>query len=235
MTCPAPANVERAYWSNRNEETTGDEAIHAHVAECTTCAATWREIAALAQLGSHIVAPSLHGEEIRTTLLSRMERTPVRETRRSRLRLWWILAPIAATAVLVWVAWPAPDSTFATTARRGVVFEHSGAKQFALSTQPDEIVRVADGTVSVSVGQLGPGERFRRRFERRIRRHRAPRPSDRRSRDQRSSRDPRGGHEGVVAIERDLARGERGTGCDRRRRSDPRCAESGSGLRRNDA
>ncbi len=168
--CPSPARVERAYWSSlddhRGDTPTPDLAIEEHINDCATCTSAWREIAALAQLAGAIAPPDTapRRDALRTTLLATLERKPQLAT---RTRRWWVMAPMmaSAAALIVWL-WPAgsvaPDVTAPqATVRRGFVLEHHDAKLRVVSTQPDEIVRVIDGELTVDVPKLDANERFR--------------------------------------------------------------------------
>ena len=157
--CPSPVELERAYW-------TQGEAARVHALACAPCSAELAEIEALVAAGrAHQPAPQSaeRREEIRTALLARQEQAAAAPARR-RVR-WWHLAPVAAAAAaaLMWFLWPrGGDETAAeVAARRGNVMVHGEARYMLVSRQPDEIVRLVDGTLTVQVDRLAPGERFR--------------------------------------------------------------------------
>ncbi len=155
--CPSGIELERAYW------TEGDPA-RVHALACAHCSAELAEIEALIAAG-RAIEPSLQRadrrEEIRTTLLAK-QRTEKPERRMPR---WWQLAPVAvaAAAAILWFAWPRGESgrQVEVAGRRGTVMAHGEARYMLMSAQPDEIVRLVDGTLTVQVQPLARGERFR--------------------------------------------------------------------------
>ncbi|HUQ04827.1 MAG TPA: hypothetical protein VM261_20135 [Kofleriaceae bacterium] len=160
--CPPPYQLERAYWS-------GDEATGDHVRGCARCERAWSEIATLTAMGQALGPPPLsvdRREELRATILSKVE-PPARAWRQT-----WFAAPLIAAAVAAaaaWWLWPAKtpsmasatDGALVAVERRSAVLEHAGARYLVASVQPDEIVRLVEGTISVRVDALVPGERFR--------------------------------------------------------------------------
>ena len=143
--CPAPADIERVYWSTVGRDpVASDVELHAHISACSACAAQCEEIAALAALGQRL-EPSAWGrkEEIRTTLLSSSKPTTDRTRRMQRRWIVPALLAAAAAAVAVW-RWPTPESTPAsTTASRAAILDHGSTRHLIVSPAPDEIVRLA--------------------------------------------------------------------------------------------
>lgn len=157
-SCPSPVELERAFW-------TDDAGARAHAEECDRCGREWAEILALVDAGRAIPPPAPapeRREEIRTALLTG---TPGQHVvaRASRAR-WWTAGAAAGAAIAVvaavWWAWP-QGGPEAAPAERGRLLAHQGARYLRASAPPDEIVRLVDGTVSVEVDRLAPGERFR--------------------------------------------------------------------------
>ncbi|MEJ7596471.1 MAG: tetratricopeptide repeat protein [Kofleriaceae bacterium] len=155
--CPSQAVVERAYW-------TRDVAIDDHLTSCERCRKAWQEIESLASVGSKIEpATWTRQEEVRTALLSLVEH----DTTPARTFAWprrW-LAPLAvalAAAFAFWWAWP---STLVhapvVSQHRAVVLEHDGVRSYVLTEQPDEIIRLISGTITVAVPVLAANERVR--------------------------------------------------------------------------
>ncbi|MFN0250406.1 MAG: tetratricopeptide repeat protein [Kofleriaceae bacterium] len=164
--CLAPADLERLYWIAREDRPlqVRDTQLYDHVAECEQCGAAWSEIAELSEL-ARTIEPSPtweRREEIRTTLLSKVdhERDVARPAGGWR-RFWLAPLAFAAAAVALWLAWPATNPTPHSIARRANVLEHEGARSIVVAEQPNEIVRLVDGTITVSVAALGANERFR--------------------------------------------------------------------------
>jgi TolA-binding protein len=152
--CPSPVELERAFWSD-------DPGLRAHAAGCERCGREWAEIAALVETGRAIPPPAPspeRREEIRTALLSAEPNGEKRPDRRAR---WLTLGGAAAAAALAvaWLAWPSGDE--ALRVERGRLLAHAGARYLRVSPSPDEIVRLVDGTVTVEVERLQPGEGFR--------------------------------------------------------------------------
>ncbi len=156
--CPSPVELERAYW------TPAVATLRVHAAGCARCSAELAEIEALVAAGRAIEptpASPERREEIRTTILAAQSRTAAPERRAIR---WWHLAPVAAaaaTALLVWFLWPRGESGPVASVRRGTVMVHGDARYMLMGPQPDEIVRLVDGTLTVQVEPLAKGERFR--------------------------------------------------------------------------
>ncbi len=156
--CPTSVELERAYWTQADE-------ARVHALACARCGAELAEIEALVATGRSIEpSPQTAGrrEEIRTTLLARQDRAAAPERRLIR---WWQLAPVAAAAAALcaWFLWPRGGDQTAEVApvRRGAVMVHGDATYMLLSPQPDEIVRLVNGTLTVKVNALARGERFR--------------------------------------------------------------------------
>ena len=154
--CPSPVDLERAYW------TQGD-ATRVHALACARCSAGLAEIEALIAAGRAIEPspqPEARREEIRDRILLAQggRAAPARRAPR-----WWLMAPVAAAAaaaLLAWFMWPRGGEV-APVARRGTVMVHGEARYMLVSPQPDEIVRLVEGTLTVQVDRLGRGERFR--------------------------------------------------------------------------
>jgi TolA-binding protein len=156
--CPSPRELEHAYWS-------GDARVRLHAAGCLRCSPQWAEIAALVEVGRAIAPPpSSPGrrEEIRSALLAGKEaaiRTPAPRIRRAwRMAGLGAAAAAAAAVAIAWWLWPREEARVAVA--RAHVLAHDGARYLA-GAQPDEIVRLVDGTLTVEVEPLRPGERFR--------------------------------------------------------------------------
>jgi len=161
--CPSPVELERAFWS-------GDATIRSHAGDCARCGPAWQEIAALVEVGRAVPPPSPspeRREEIRTALLARNGPAPgARGAERPAWRTRLAIAPLAAAAAIALAWWargqgapasPVPPASIA----RAHLLAHDGARYMIAAAQPDEIVRLVDGTITVEVEPLQPGERFR--------------------------------------------------------------------------
>ncbi len=153
--CPSPVDLERGFW-------TKDVAVRAHARACEQCAPQWSEIEALASLAAEVetpVASAERREEMRTRLLAGMSQAAV-PGRRSRLR--WVVPALAAAGAAVAVWWVSrSEPRVATEIHRARILDHGSASYLLASAQPDEIVRVVDGTLTFEVAPLSHGERFR--------------------------------------------------------------------------
>ncbi len=150
--CPSSRDLERAYW-------TADLRTRLHADGCSRCGAEWQEIASLVEAGRSIApAPAGRHEEIRTALLAGMQSPAAEPRRRSR---WLLAAPMAAAVAIAiaWWAWPVGKAPLEV--RRARVLGHEGAHYMIAAAQPDEMVRLVDGTLTVEVDPLRSGERFR--------------------------------------------------------------------------
>lgn len=170
--CPSPVELERAYW-------TRDDGARAHADGCARCGAEWSEIAALVHAGRAIDAAPAgreRHEEIRTALLARQSRPTGAGSPARRAR--WVVGAgavaAAAAAALLWWGLRARDGgdrgdegervaapATAPAVRRASVLDHDGARYLHATAQPDEIVRLVDGALTVEVEPLRRGERFR--------------------------------------------------------------------------
>jgi TolA-binding protein len=158
--------LERAFWEH-------DDAVRTHVQGCPVCQPHWADIGALAGACADLAGSPpafVRRDEIREAL-----RSLTIDPRERNLAGWLrVVAPSAASAaaaaaLILW-AWPvgrgaAPPPSAAppqaVAVHRATLLEHDGARFLRVGAQPDEIVRLVDGTLSVDVAPLQPGERFR--------------------------------------------------------------------------
>ena len=159
--CPSPAELERAYWAR-------DERVGAHVDACAPCAGAWKEIAALVDAGRHIEPPPVspqRRDELRTVLLSKEDASEASGRRWS----WRFAVPaLAAAAALIAFGWwwlgardEGDRAPVVARTPRAEMLDHGGARYLRASEGAEEIVRLSDGTLTVRVAALAPGERFR--------------------------------------------------------------------------
>ena len=170
--CPSGVFVSREF-SRRHEERAPNR-IRRHIDVCVACRqkwAEWEELRDLARSVPVVSTPPAEQEQMRTALLL-LSALPRRTFPR---RAAWVSLSIAAAAVLLLVAPRSKHqiSRVSTTnprrkelaetneVRRGSVHP-IGFAQFAVDhSQPDEIVRLHEGSIVVDVDPLHPGERFR--------------------------------------------------------------------------
>ncbi len=178
-TCPSDDQLSWAFSMEANDD------IRAHVATCPACAHAW---AALQQPGSLAralpVAPlaDLSRQRVRARLMTETPRfaSPARLPARWLVGAGSVLAAAACLALVWWLrAESAPNArvmtrgtptpTTATGAppqpgpahHRGRLRAHAGAGFLRVNAQPDEIVRLDEGKLTVEVQPLARGERFR--------------------------------------------------------------------------
>lgn len=153
--CPSPGEIERGFFL-------GHAPVRQHAGECAACGREWSEIAALVEAGRAIdipPAPPERREQIRDALLALPRPAPAR---RARARWWQVAAlPVAAAAAIAIAWWFKTDPPQRATAHRGQVLAHGDARYLVSAEQPDEIVRLVDGTITVEVDPLRARERFR--------------------------------------------------------------------------
>lgn len=158
---------------------TGDasERVLAHLAGCTRCgdeANAFRRMIELARRGAPPSPSFERTEQLRTQILARTEleqeheHEQERPSPRRRSRAWLLVGAAAVSAAVVALAVisagttpTAPRGVEPAVQRRGTVNPRTTARFQLVGVQPDEVVRLTDGTVHVEVAPLGAGERFR--------------------------------------------------------------------------
>jgi len=161
MTCPTERQL------SRHSVLSDDQQVGRHVGGCPRCAALVAELGRPGAIAREIPTPPL-GAETRRRLrarLQRVERGGAALTSPARWLLPW-LAPVvlaAAVALFALSRWPTQevDRRPGPVARKGLVQAMAGARFALLGDLPDEIVRLEEGTITVTVAPLAPGERFR--------------------------------------------------------------------------
>jgi len=164
--CRRTAAVAEAFTEGRRDRVAG------HLATCAECAAEWAALESLAEAARTVRTTPLDEsakDEIRARLLVGARAvagtTPSRKRRgrRGAIAVAALGLAVAVTAMFV----RAPVHTVATARtshlflRRATVRGHRGATYAAISAQPDEVVRLYEGTITVDVDPLRVGERFR--------------------------------------------------------------------------
>jgi TolA-binding protein len=143
-------------------------AQEAHLATCPHCAKVWAQVVEQARLGASIpVEPMTQDREgaLREALLARAAEGPQRP---ARPRWLMPLLAAAALALLCFVPlWMAQVGDVEDKVRapavvyRGQVHPQRGAQYVRVGAQPDEVIRLYEGSILVEVEGLKPGERFR--------------------------------------------------------------------------
>ncbi len=159
MSCPNPVELSRALVVGI------DDRLRAHLETCTRCSQDLDAHASVAadtrQLDTIEPSPD-RAWNVRASLMA-AARAPA-PVPRSRF-VWGFAAAsaLAAAAVLAFVLLKPEPSRRGEVAQayRGTLLPHEGAALLRVASAPDEIVRLTNGTVSVKVATLEPGERFR--------------------------------------------------------------------------
>ena len=154
MSCPNPIELSRALVAGI------DDRLRMHLELCDQCSAELAAHSAIATEARRlpVFEPSPdHARSVRNALLV-AARTPAPA---ARPRLWWVFGAgataLAAAAIVLLVVVPRGSSP----TYRGTIHAQAGASYVRVGAAPDEIVGLTNGTITVEVATLSPGERFR--------------------------------------------------------------------------
>lgn len=137
-------------------------AVRAHLSTCAHCAESWQAIERVVGLARELPPVSLPAERIehlRTQILARAQ--GAHRSARGGHRTLLALAAGLAAAVVAGALWTASTARRPAVRERGTVRALGAAELVRESGQPDEVVRLTEGTILVKVAPLGAGERFR--------------------------------------------------------------------------
>ena len=163
--CPDEPTLDRAFTDGL------DRQMEEHIERCPSCAAAWSARQQLVDLGKCLPTISMTDEQRASTrawILASVQKP----AQKQGTRRWWPVAAgslaAVAMAALVTVVWLVPGPAVRerapvqfTKVYRATVHEGVGARYARIGSQPDEIVRLYDGLITVEVEPLQPGERFR--------------------------------------------------------------------------
>jgi len=173
LHCPSSRELLRGV--SRADGGGASRRVRDHVQGCESCRAEWASFARLADLSGMLPSPDAAPEDleaVRTAVLaaSRQPRKPMAQA------LWWLWAPVAALVVgaALWLVHgrevrpnrlvgpdaPARPSSPAEL-HRGVVHPGNTAVFSLMQGQPDEVVLLRQGEITVEVERLAEHERFR--------------------------------------------------------------------------
>lgn len=166
QSCPSPQTLSRAF----NEGPS--EALRGHMAGCPQCAEAWAGFDGLRALGRQLPVDVLtphQVEDVRNGLLARAKagRVPARtfEPTRWLAAAAFVFIMLLAALILSLAPWgslshehSAPDHK--VRAYRAVIHPHGDADYMRAGEQPHELVRLAEGRLTIEVHGLGQGERF---------------------------------------------------------------------------
>ena len=170
-SCPRPVILSREF--SRHAKGGASPRVLAHVDACGACQREWAAMAELRNLARSLpndAAPATVQEDVRTALLLRSA-----PARRSGVpRTIWAVIPFTACAAALLLLLPGPRRATPPAAQvqspapapkadvhRARVHSDDGAMFTLERGQPDEVVRLRQGSVVVDVEPLRPGERFR--------------------------------------------------------------------------
>jgi hypothetical protein len=152
MTCPSELELTRAHQL-------GDDSLADHLAACSRCRESWDGVERAILLARELpvdMPPLAHREEMRTALLA----TPELPRRRAHwtVRTAWFGAVAAAAAIAIWIG-HSPEADAVRVEPPRLAIHATGAADY--TTVSSELVRLRDGTITLDVEPLRPGERFR--------------------------------------------------------------------------
>ncbi|AKU91186.1 tetratricopeptide repeat protein [Vulgatibacter incomptus] len=165
---PSPVELSRALSEG------ADRKLEEHLSSCASCAATWSDwgrVDVLARQRTVLPVSSERRAMVLDAILATTAEPSASVSRASveRERPLWLWGALAGAAVAAAVAIvlvgrsdpPPAEPPVIATVYRGTVRPHDGARFVRVSSAPDEVVRLYEGTISVDVEPLRAGERFR--------------------------------------------------------------------------
>jgi len=165
-SCRCSATIHQAFADDDVDR------VAAHLERCEACSTEWSVLEALASAAKRAAICELSTaakDELRGKLLMEAravaKQTPARRSRSMVFALALAAGITAAIGIaVVWRSMPtrarAAQEVMASL-RRATIHQRDGARFAILSSQPDEIVRLYEGTIAVDVLPLERGERFR--------------------------------------------------------------------------
>jgi tetratricopeptide (TPR) repeat protein len=161
--CPSPLRQARQFSRGADQE------MKEHLDSCAECAAAWNSWNRVVELGKNLEdgcpAPD-RIDALRSALL--VEATSKNHEEVKPRRSMRLIAGIAASVTIISATYFAAKWYSATAVPpiqseilRGRVHAQRGAEHTVVGAQPDEMVRLAEGTITVEVEPLLKGERFR--------------------------------------------------------------------------
>jgi ferric-dicitrate binding protein FerR (iron transport regulator) len=170
--CPSSRDLLRGV--SRTDGGGASRRVRDHVKNCESCRAEWASFARLADLSRMLPSPEVAPDDleaVRTALLaeSRRPRKPMSWS------LWLLWAPVVAlvAAAALWlvhgrevrperlVGPDTPARSSPASLHRGVVHPGNTAVFSSIQGQPDEVVVLRQGEITVEVAHLAERERFR--------------------------------------------------------------------------
>jgi hypothetical protein len=143
-----------------------DDTLRTHLKTCPACAAEVESHARVTLATRHlpILEPTAdHARTVRASLLG-AARVPAAAAHSRALMAAGVGLVLAAAAIALVIGFrPTRSEEIVASGPvyRGSIHAHDGAKFIRVGAAPDEIVRLTQGTLTVEVEKLHPGERFR--------------------------------------------------------------------------
>lgn len=164
--CPSPEELSTAFTHG------GDDALYAHMGDCARCAHEWDSLDELRELAGELSFPDLslrQRESTRDAILAGIDKkAPVSRPVRRRSYLMPAFAAVATLFVVVaaGVGWWAIQSDSTVTSGVAPVYlsqvhPQEGARFARVAASPNEIVRLHEGRVTVTVQRLEGDQRMR--------------------------------------------------------------------------
>ena len=164
--CPSDATMDRCFSEG------ADPSFLAHLSNCARCGSEWE---AMSQLRRRARELPQHQPRDLAAARARLLHAARTQGRPARSKRWLLVASAAVILVAVGlsVAWSTPEPsnhgivrapTPAPTSQpnyRASIEGDERARFVRISAQPDEVVRLYEGTITLDVEHLAAGERFR--------------------------------------------------------------------------
>jgi TolA-binding protein len=161
--CPSSIELTRRFSSG------ADEHMTEHLDQCEKCSGEWTSFERVLKIAKELPdgrpLPD-RAEAVRSALLIKASEPAAQEASRHRAAL--LCGAIAASIALAVGAYfllnpgkRAAEREMAGEVHRASVYPHKGAAHEIVEPQPNEIVRLIQGTIAVEVEALKAGERFR--------------------------------------------------------------------------
>ncbi len=162
-TCPSPVALTREHSIGASAAT------EEHLNHCEACTEQWAKFDQLLDLGRDLPMHSPTANKTETIRAAVLNSFTQSSSSSGSFHKWrWVIGAIAASIIAIigvfYFQWTPRSNTIEVNDRstfKATVHSHPAATLFRAGSQPDEIVRLTGGTITVSVKPLEKGERFR--------------------------------------------------------------------------
>jgi len=158
--CPTPEELTRAYFEG------SFEGLDAHLISCENCAREWRELDTIVELGEKLPYEPPSSDQVDKVLIGLYAKASKTEKSKYLDHKWAIgaVATVAITlltAILFATIWTGSNKhKNQSPVFRGTITAKGQAQYVVESGQPDEVLRLIDGEISIDVAPLKSGEKF---------------------------------------------------------------------------